>query len=154
MSTRNITVVRRVVEGIWNHRDLDLADSLFAATYINHGRVIPEFVVGPEAIKVSVALYHTAFPHLVITIDRLHVDGDIVDLGWTAHAPLRDGTLPPGWSEEGGTLAGSTRSRLIDGRIVESWTRWDRRRALRRVVAARAMERRGASSTFFDQRDG
>lgn len=52
----NATVVRRVVEAMWNQGDLDVADVLFTANYINHAGLIPDLVRGPEAMKVSVAL--------------------------------------------------------------------------------------------------
>ena len=54
--------MRQVIEEIWNDGDLELADQVFALDYINHGGLIPDLVRGPEAIKVSVALYWLAFP--------------------------------------------------------------------------------------------
>ena len=50
------------VEAIWNRGALEAADALFAPDYVNHGGLIPDLVRGPEAIKVGVALYRTAFP--------------------------------------------------------------------------------------------
>jgi hypothetical protein len=58
----NAASVRRAVEEIGNRDQLDLADVLFAADYINHAGLIPDFVRGPEAITNSVALYRTVFP--------------------------------------------------------------------------------------------
>ena len=64
-----MAVVRRAVEEVWNQRDLDVADALFAPDYINHGGLIPDLVQGPEMIKISVALFRTAFPDFWITAD-------------------------------------------------------------------------------------
>ena len=61
---QNAALVRRAVEEIWNRGQLDLADVLFAADYVNHAGLIPDLVRGPEAIKISVAFYRTAFPQL------------------------------------------------------------------------------------------
>ena len=58
----NVALVRRVVEEIWNRGQLDLADVLFATGYSNHAGLIPDFVRGPEAIKISGAFYRIAFP--------------------------------------------------------------------------------------------
>ena len=44
-------LVRRAVEAIWNRGELDQADGLVAADYINHGGLIPDVVRGPEAVK-------------------------------------------------------------------------------------------------------
>jgi predicted SnoaL-like aldol condensation-catalyzing enzyme len=121
----NAARVRRAVEEIWNAGNLDLADVLFAPTYVNHAGIIPDLVRGPEAIKLSVALYRTAFPGLHISIDELRADGDMVALRWTARS------TPPGMRIVGaptgrrGTLTGTTSGRLVGGKIVESWTDWD-----------------------------
>jgi hypothetical protein len=77
-------LLRRAVEAIWNQGELDVADVLFATTYVNHNGLIPDAVRGPEAIKLSVALYRTAFPDLRITVEDLKEDGDTVRLRWTA----------------------------------------------------------------------
>lgn len=134
MTTGNATVVRRIVERIWNQGDLTLADHLFDPAYVNHGGLIPDLVCGPEAIKISVAMYRAAFPGLHIAIDRLVTDGDMVELGWAAHALSRAGFLDAGHGNHGETLTGTTRSRLRDGQIVESWTTWARERARRRLA--------------------
>lgn len=43
-------VVRRAIEAIWNRGDLDVADELFAADYVNHHGLISDLILGPEAI--------------------------------------------------------------------------------------------------------
>ncbi|WP_129671819.1 ester cyclase [Candidatus Chloroploca sp. Khr17] len=111
----NAVLVRRAVEEIWNQGALAVADVLFAADYINHAGLIPDFVRGPEAIKISVAFYRTAFPNFQITIDVLTAKRDIVLLRWTAHSHTPQGTL-----------TGLLISRCAGGHIVESWIHWDR----------------------------
>jgi hypothetical protein len=123
------TFVRRAVEAIWNNGDLDVADELFAPDYVNHDGVVIDLVPGPEAIKISAALHRLAFPDLQVTIDALTTDNGMVVLHWTAR---RGSTGAP----EGGVrsaaqplLTGITRSRLAGGKIVESWTEWNRPRS-------------------------
>ena len=116
----NPALVRRAVEEIWNRGQLDLADVLFAADYINHAGLITNLVRGPEAIKISVAFYRTAFPNFQITIDALTANRDAVLLRWTV------GAMP-------GTLAGMIVSRVAGGQIVESWTHWDQANVLARL---------------------
>ena len=81
---QQVALVRRAVEAIWNRGELDVADVLFATDYVNHDGLITDLVHGPEAIKVSVALYRTAFPDLQLTVDDLTAEGDTVLLHWTA----------------------------------------------------------------------
>lgn len=127
ISTRERELVRAVVEEIWNQGDLDLADALFTDDYVNHGGLIPDLVRGPEAIKVSVALYRRAFPTFVIAVDELSADEGAIVLRWVAHrkAALIDRPAP-----RKGVLRGITRCRLLAGKIAESWTAWDSRAGL------------------------
>jgi predicted SnoaL-like aldol condensation-catalyzing enzyme len=118
----NAVLVRRVVEEIWNRGMLDLADQLFTSDYVNHAGLIPDLVRGPEAIKISVVLYRTAFPELKITIDELTMKGDAVLLRWTAHGNATQGMLK-----------GIHLSRIDGGQIAESWTQWDRASVMERL---------------------
>src|SRR5215211_3586312 len=79
----NEALVYRVVEDLWNGADLGVADALFAPAYVNHEGVIADLVRGPEAIKISVALYRAAFPALHITINDLVAADDRVAIRWT-----------------------------------------------------------------------
>ena len=125
MTRDNAAVVRRVVERIWNRGDLPLADHLFSTTYVNHGGLIPDIVRGPEAIKVSVALYRIAFPGLSITIDRLEADADMVECGWTAYTVVRTLVMGTYHDSSRRALIGTTSSRLVHGQIAETWMTWD-----------------------------
>jgi hypothetical protein len=120
---QNAALVRRAVVEIWNCGKLDLADMLFSADYVNHAGLIPDFVRGPEAIKISVAFYRTAFPNFYITLDKLTAKRDAVVLRWTARS-----SVPLAGSASSATpvaLAGLIVSRCAGGRIVESWMQWD-----------------------------
>ena len=89
----NAVLVRRMVEEIWNRGDLRVADLLFTSDYINHAGLIPDLICGPEAIKISVALYRSAFPELQIAIDELTAKRDAVVLRWTARGSATQGSL-------------------------------------------------------------
>ena len=129
----NMAVVRRAVEAIWNQGELEVADELFAPDYVNHDGLIPDLVRGPEAIKMSVALYRTAFPDLHITVEELIADGETVVLHWTARrTPAGELTSSISTRNQGG-MTGVTRSRLAGGQIVESWTDWDQAGVLRQL---------------------
>lgn len=116
-----------LLDEIWNQGVLELADALFAQDYVNHGGLIPDLIRGPEAIKLSVALYRRAFPYFHISVDDVTSDGDEIAIRWIAH-PRRPRTDSPGRTKRG--LRGITRCRLLAGKIAESWTVWDRRAAL------------------------
>ncbi len=119
----NMAQVRRAIMEIWNAGELDVADVLFTADYVNHDGLIPDVVRGPEAIKFSVALYRVAFPDLQISIEELTADDDMVWLRWIGHNIAPQPTRSR--REMRGSLGGSMRIRLVAGQIVESWTDWD-----------------------------
>jgi predicted SnoaL-like aldol condensation-catalyzing enzyme len=79
---RNAAAVLRVVEEVWNRGEIELADELFTPEYVNHNGLVPDLVSGPEAIKVSVALYRAAFPGLHVTVEGLVADGKTVAFRW------------------------------------------------------------------------
>ena len=117
-SESNEARARRAIEAIWNRGD--------------HDGVISDLVIGPEAIKISAALHRLAFPNLSVVVEELSAGEDTVVLGWTARSwPVDrpDGTH--GGSNQ--SLKGITRSRFVDGKIVESWTEWDRIGAFRNL---------------------
>jgi hypothetical protein len=130
--TSGSEVVDIVIEEIWNRGDLDVADALFTDDYVNHGGLIPELIRGPEAIKLSVALYRSAFPTFLVVVDELTTAEDAIVLRWVAHRrpPLMDRP-----ASKLGRLKGITRCRLQSGKIAESWTAWDSRAAFARCVA-------------------
>ena len=123
---QHAALVRHAVEAIWNRGELDVADVLFAANYVNHDGLILDLVRGPEAIKFSVALYRTAFPDLEIIVEELTADGDIVLLHWTARGTRSVAVTGVPTTAVQGTLTGTLTSRLAGGQIVESWIQWDR----------------------------
>jgi len=130
---RNAVLVRRVIDEIWNAGDLDLADVLFAPTYVNHAGLIPDLLGGPEGIKFSVAFYRAAFPRLHVRVDDLVANGNSVALRWTAwNATLREHTRNAP-DQPRRTLMGTTLSHVAGGQVVESWTTWDAPDALRRL---------------------
>lgn len=125
-SPRDASLIQRVVEEIWNAGDVELADELFGANYINHGGLIPDFVRGPEAVKFSVILYRTAFPGLYLCVDDLSADRGALTLRWTAWGRSRSGADSSQLAQKGGggALSGTTKVSVSDGQVVESWTDW------------------------------
>jgi hypothetical protein len=107
--------LRHAVDGICNRGNLDLADGVLAADYVNHGGLIPDLVRGPEAVKIAAVVAHLAFPGLRVTVEDLVADGERVAVRWTAR----------GLPDAADALAGVTFGRLVGGRITESWTYWD-----------------------------
>ena len=135
-----MTMVRRVVEEIWNQDNLQKADALFSPGYVNHGGLILDVVHGPEAIKMSVVICRSAFPDLWVAIDDLQANGDQVLVRWTAHtsAPFHRRSEAPDLAPK--SMAGTIVCRFAEGAIAETWVQWDRPGMLRRLGLAPALE--------------
>ena len=110
----------RAIDVIWNRGDLDAADELFAAGYVNHYGLIADLVLGPEAIKVSAALYRASFPRLQVSVEEITTVEDTVVLRWTAKTGP-DEMVGGLVASKPKSLTGITRSRFAGGNIVESW---------------------------------
>ena len=110
-----------------------VTDALFAPDYVNHGGLIPDMVYGPEAIKIAAALFRRAFPKLHITVLETRVVGEMAWVHWIARSTLlaERACSPPIESDDG--LVGLTRCRVVNCRIVESWTEWDQEAAVRHL---------------------
>src|SRR5688500_18615410 len=121
-AANNAQLVRQVIEEIWNGGNLDLADQVFAPEYVNHGGLIPDLVRGPEAIKVSVALYRLAFPEFRVAVVDLLAQGQMVALHWAAHrSPGHEGGSGTP-DRDPDTLRGMTFGRVSGGQVQESRT--------------------------------
>jgi hypothetical protein len=131
---RNAVVVRQAIEEIWNQGNLDLADTLFTAAYINSGGLVPDLVRGPEAIKLAATLHHAAFPGLHITIEQLVAEGASVAFRWVARNHAPDAPLAGISESSRQSVRGMTFCRLASGKIVESWTSWDAGGLVRKLV--------------------
>lgn len=129
-ASANEALVLKAIEAIWNRGDLDAADALFAPAYLNHYGLITDLVLGPEAIKISAAIYRLAFPGLHVSVEEISTVEDTVVLRWTARTNAgRSGT--PTTAPD--VLTGITRSRIAAGKIIETWTEWNRVGVLRKL---------------------
>ena len=130
MASVNEAIVRRAIEDVWNRGDLAVADELFAPGFVNHNGLITDLVSGPEAIKISAAFYRLAFPDLHISVEALTIKEDTVVLSWTARRSSSDDPDDGAFTANQKLLTGITRGRLADGKIIETWTEWNRVQAL------------------------
>lgn len=125
MSAETKAVARRFLEEVFNGGKLELVDELIDPGFVNHDAAQPEPQVGIEAAKANVAGYREAFPDLYLAIEAQVAEGELVTTRWTGrgtHGGELLGIAPTG---KQATVTGITIDRIVDGRIVESWTNWD-----------------------------
>jgi len=125
MSEGNKTIVRRLVEELWNKGNLSVADELFAPTYAHHDPSTPDLGKGPEGERKRATLYRTAFPDVRLTIEDILAEGETVVARWSCrgtHKGDLSGIAPTGKQIN---ISGVTIARLANGKFVEGWVNWD-----------------------------
>src|SRR2546423_13761624 len=125
MSEANKQIARRVIEELFSQGRLEIADELLAPDAIGHDPALPEPTRGPEGLKTAAAGYRGGFPDLTLRVETQIAEGDSVCTRWTA-VGTNSGEfwgMPP--TRKQATVTGITIDRIVDGRIVESWTNWD-----------------------------
>jgi len=125
MSEQNKTVVRRLVEELWNKGNLSVADELIAPTYAHHDASTPDFGRGPESEKKRVTLYRAAFSDLRLTVEDMIAEGETVVARWScrgAHKGDLNGIAPTGKQF---VISGVSIVRFTGGKMVEGWINWD-----------------------------
>jgi steroid delta-isomerase-like uncharacterized protein len=125
MSEQNKTVVRRLIDELWNKGNLQVADEIIAPTYQHHDASTPDFGKGPEGEKKRVNLYRTAFNDFRLNIEDLYAEGETVVARWSCrgvHKGELNGIAPTGKQF---AITGITIARFSNGKIVEGFVNWD-----------------------------
>ena len=134
MSEENKAVVRRYIDELNNKGNLEVADQLFAADFVEHDYSNPgDWGRGPELVKQGVTMFRTAFPDLNIVIDDMVSEHDRVAFRYTVHGTHKGTFFGVPASGKQITYTGISFSRIADGKIQEGWAIWDTRRVLRQL---------------------
>src|ERR671910_2807992 len=117
----NKVVVRRLIDEVYNQGNLNVADELLAAEYVDH-TVPPGKFAGGEGLKRSVAKQRASSSDLHISIKEQIAEGDKV-VTWVISSGTHDrerflGLAPTG---ERMTMKHIFISRVVEGKIVEVW---------------------------------
>lgn len=83
MSEQHKTTVRRALEDLFNTGDLEIADEVFAADYVDHSSSNPE-LSSVENIKRFVGEWRIAFPDTRNVVEDMIAEGDKVAARWMA----------------------------------------------------------------------
>ncbi len=78
----NKTLIREIIEEIWNKGDLAAVDRYFAPDYVDHSP-LPGQSPGSEGYKQAAAAMREAFPDLRLTLEDILAQGDKVAFRYT-----------------------------------------------------------------------
>ena len=123
----NRLIGRRVLLELWGAGRLEVADELYAPTYVDHVSRGPESgqVRGPEGIKRAVTLFRSAFPDLTYTVHEEIAERDLVMTQFSARGTQKGPFLGVAPTGRVVTYTGIDLNRIVGGKIVESWVNYD-----------------------------
>ncbi len=130
----NKAIIRRFVEEVQNGGNLAVLDELTAPGYVNH-TTPPGVPADREGIKQLAAMFRQAFPDGQMTIEDMIAEGDRVATRKTfrgTHRGALSGIPPTGQAVAIGLI---DIVRLVDGKVVESWSVADDLGLLRQLGA-------------------
>jgi len=124
MSQQNKDVIRKLVDGVWIHRDLNVFDATFSDAFVDR-TPRPGMDPGKAAFRQMVIGMQAAFSEDHTSLDDMVAEGDKVAWRWTYRGkntgPLM-GMPPTGKTV---TFCGFTIDRIVNGQIVERWHQMD-----------------------------
>lgn len=118
MSDDPAATVRAFADLIWNARDVVTGEVLFAPGFQHHD-LVTHRETDLNGYLSSIRYQRQEFPGVRFEINETVVQGDRVATRWTivgVHAA----------SGRAVTVSGMSIDRLVDGKIAENWTVWDR----------------------------
>src|SRR5262249_55869509 len=127
----NKAIVRRLFEEGLNRGNAAVADELIAGGFTNHN--ISSGTRGPAEFKSTIAMFRTAFPDVVFTIEDEIAEGDRVVARWVmrgTHLGAFRGVPPTGRSA---AVGGIGIFRLEGGKVVERWSQLDSASLIRQL---------------------
>jgi steroid delta-isomerase-like uncharacterized protein len=123
-------VVRRVFDELFSRGRYEFIDQIYAKDCAVH--------TGNRHHRLSEAVaegkgWRSAAPDLVMTTEQMSVNGDIVTVSWTAKGTnTGKGNGVPATGKHI-VIRGSSRFRLVNGKIAEVWNEYDRDEVFRQV---------------------
>lgn len=124
MSEQNKAVIRGLVEGFWNKKDVKAFDDAFAARFVDR-TPMPGTDGTKEALKAVVLGIQAAVPDARTTLDDLVAEGDKVTWRWTFQGTHKGPLMGIPATGKRITLTGITIDRIAGGQIVERWHQID-----------------------------
>ena len=124
-SEQNKTLARRWFENLFSRGDLDAANEIISADFVDH--LTHEDERGLVELKHYVNIYSAAFPDIQDTVEDIVAEGDKVVVRWMSRGTHQGefmGVAPTGRHV---TFTGMRLFRIAENKIAEGWVNIDER---------------------------
>ena len=129
-------LVRQFYDELYNQHNLAAVDDCLGADYVSHENAGPdekEVDRNPEDIKKMVQMFYSAFPDQKTRFDAITVEDDLIVTPWTTQGTHYGDFMGIAPTRKQVTISGTCLDRVVDGKIVESWVKWDLADLLRQL---------------------
>ncbi len=120
----NKTLIREVIEEVWNKGNVEAVDRYFSPDYVDHNP-LPGQAPGPEGYKQSVGAIRDAFPDLHLTLEDILGEGDKVAFRYTMRGTHRGPFMDMEPTGNTFSVEGMIFARVVEGKAVERWANLD-----------------------------
>lgn len=125
-------------QDIWASGRFERAPDLIAPDVIAHDPGLRDPARGLAAYLGTVGAFRAALGNLQLAVDDLLTDEDRVVLRWTITGVHHGELLGLAPTQRPVMVRGMTFARLAQGRLIESWTNWDRFGVIRQLSGGEA----------------
>ena len=132
---RNVDVVRRFNEEVFNGRDYDLVSELQTEDYVQHGPMAGVEVHGTEEAVETMRLFHAAFSDLEATEAFSFGDGEYVCTHYIYRGTHDGDFMGIAPTDVEAEVHGTIVNRFEDGKVAEAWVTVDLLGLLQQVGA-------------------
>jgi predicted ester cyclase len=123
----NKAIVERVYLEMFNEGNLEVASELFTRDHVVHIPPLPSDEVGLDAMKYLVGLFRRISPDIHFVVEDWVAEGDKVVTSWTARGTVADEMRGEDPDDNEVWASGVFIDRIVDGKIGETWWRFEAR---------------------------
>ena len=134
MSEKNVAILRRWFDEVWNRGQVATIHELMAADAVGVGQNGGQGVLrGPQEFQAFVEKLRGAFPDIHVTIEDAFEAGDKVAARWSATMTHRGDQLGMPATGKPVRITGISLAQIADGKIIAGWDNWDEMTMLRAI---------------------
>ena len=124
MSNENKVILQRFFDELFSQGELNVADEIVAATYLNHNAV-PGETPGRAGLKQFVSDLHRAWADLTFVVEDQIAEGDKVTTRWRVTGTHQGEFAGIPATGKPVAIRAINIHRVADGQIQEGWLEWD-----------------------------